>query len=98
MALGLHVADGWLDSGSAFELPFDGAEDAAFLSRDEDASRIIGIVAAVSLVGEGALDLAPGECLRLFEHDFKRVAVIRVARQRLGMEYKLPARRSGVGG
>ena len=32
MALGLHVADDGLDCRSSFELAFDRAEDAAFLS------------------------------------------------------------------
>ena len=59
MALGLHVADHGLDGGSPFELSLDGAEHAAFLSGDEDAARVGRVVAAVSFIDEGALDLTP---------------------------------------
>ena len=59
MPLALHVADHRFDGGSASEFALDGAEDAALLSGDEDAARIGRIVAAVSFVDVGALDLAP---------------------------------------
>lgn len=41
VALGLHVADDWLDGGSTSQLALDGAEHAAFLTRDEDAARVL---------------------------------------------------------
>ena len=40
VALCLHVADQGSIGGSASQLSFDGAEDAALLARDEDAARI----------------------------------------------------------
>ena len=57
VAFGLHVADHGLDGGSTSQFAFDDAEDAALLARDEDAARVLGVVAAVSLVDIGALDL-----------------------------------------
>ena len=64
MPFGFHVADHGLDGGSTSQFAFDGAEEAALLSRDEDAAWILRIVAAVTLVDIGALDLAAGELLR----------------------------------
>ncbi len=61
MAVGFHVSDHSFDGGAAPQFALDDAEDAALLARDEDAARIGGIVAAVSLVDIGALDLAAGE-------------------------------------
>ena len=58
MTFGFHVADPGLDGGSTSQFAFDRAEDAALLSRDEDAAWILRIVAAVTLVDVGALDLA----------------------------------------
>jgi hypothetical protein len=40
MAVGLHVADHWLDRRAAPELAHDDAVDAALLPRDEDPSPI----------------------------------------------------------
>ena len=60
MALGFHMADHRLDGGTAAQLALDGAEHAALLPGDEDTVRVCCIVAAVSLVDIGALDLAPG--------------------------------------
>ena len=61
MSFSLQMADHRLDGGAAPQLALDDAEDAAPLARDEDAARVWGIVAAVSLVDIGALDLAAGE-------------------------------------
>ncbi len=58
VTFGLHVADHGLDGGSASQFVFDGTKDAALLSGDEDAVWILRIVAAVSFVYIGALDLA----------------------------------------
>ena len=55
VAVCLDVADHGLDCGATSELAFDDAEDAALLTRDEDAARIWSIVTAVSLVDVGAL-------------------------------------------
>ena len=56
VAVGLHVADHGLDSRATPEFALDGAEDAALLTGDEDATRIGGVVAAIALVDIGALD------------------------------------------
>ena len=50
MALGFHMADHWLDGGTASQLALDGAEHAALLPGDEDAMWVRRIVAAVSFV------------------------------------------------
>ncbi|MGY3695738.1 hypothetical protein ACVIGA_005818 [Bradyrhizobium sp. USDA 3240] len=57
------MADHGLDSGAAPQLALDSAEDAALLAGDEDAARVLCVMAAVSLVDKGALDRAAGECL-----------------------------------
>jgi hypothetical protein len=41
MSVLLHVTDHRLDGGAAFELTLDGAEDAALLSGNEDAARVV---------------------------------------------------------
>ena len=98
MAFGLHVADHGLDGGAASQFAFDGAEDAALLAGDEDAARIWRVVAAVSLVDIGALDLAAGEPLGVLDDGAQGVTVVRIARQRLGVQHELAARGAGVGG
>src|SRR4029077_3363811 len=52
VAVGFHVSDHSLDGGSAPQFALDDAEDAARIGR---------IVAAISLVDIGALDLTSGE-------------------------------------
>jgi hypothetical protein len=66
MPLGFHVSDDGLDGGATAQLAFDGAEHAALLPGDEDAVRVLRVVAAVSLVDIGTLDLATGEPLGVF--------------------------------
>lgn len=63
MAFGLEVADHRFDRGSRPQCAFNCAEHAAFLSGDEYAAWILRVMAAVSLVDIGPLDLAPGEVL-----------------------------------
>ena len=75
-----------LNGGAASQLAFDGAEDASLLSRDEDAAWILRIVAAVTLVDIVALDLAAGEFLRFLDDVPQGVTVVRIARQRLGVQ------------
>ena len=98
MAVGLHVSDHGFDGGAASELALDGAEDAALLTGDEDPTWIGRIVAAISLVDIGALDFAAGELFGLFDDGAERVAVVRIAGQRLGVQHELTARRAGIGG
>src|SRR5215471_14821548 len=62
------------------------------------AARVWGIVAAVSLVDIGTLDLAAGEPLSGFDDGAQRVAVIRIGGQRPGVQNKLATRCPGIGG
>jgi hypothetical protein len=94
----LHVADERFDGGSATQLAFDDAEDAALLSGDEDAARMWRVVPAVSLIDVDPLDLATGEALCVLEDGPQCVAVVGIARQRCRVQHELAARRSGVGG
>ena len=71
MPVVFHVADHGFDGG-ARRSRVDGAEHAALPTGDEDAARICRVMAAVSLVDIGALDLAACEPLGA------RVAVPRV--------------------
>ena len=61
MAFGLQVSNDGFDGGAAAQLALDDTEDAALLAGDEDATGVLRVVAAVSLVDIGAFDLAPGE-------------------------------------
>jgi hypothetical protein len=61
-----------LDGGAASQLALDDTKDAALLSRDEDATRMWRVMAAISLVDIGALDLAAGELLGVLG-DVRRV-------------------------
>src|SRR5262249_15966015 len=63
-----------------------------------DAARVWGIVAAVSLVDIGTLDLAAGEPLSGFDNGAQRMAVIRIAGQRPGVQNKLATWAPGIGG
>jgi hypothetical protein len=56
VAFGLQVADYGLDSGSASQLALDHSEDAALLAGDEDAARVLRVMAAVSFVDIAPLD------------------------------------------
>jgi hypothetical protein len=48
------VADHGLDGGAAPQFTFDDAEDAALLTRDEDAARVLRAVAGSSLSGRSS--------------------------------------------
>jgi hypothetical protein len=98
MAFGLHLADHGLDGGASSQLALDDAEDAALLSRDEDAAWILRIVSAVTLVNITALDLAAGELLGLVDVIPQGVTVIGIAGQCPGVQHKLAAGGAGVGG
>jgi hypothetical protein len=63
VAVGLHVSDHGLDRRATPQFALDDAEDAALLTRDEDATRIGCVVAAIALVDIGPLDRTAGECL-----------------------------------
>src|SRR5437773_4398464 len=60
--------------------------------------RVWGVVAAVSLIDIGALDRAAGELLSGFDDGTQRVAIIRIAGQRPGVQHELATRCPGIGG
>ncbi len=49
MTFGLQMSDDRLNGGAAAQLALDDTEDAALLAGDEDAARVLRVVAAVSL-------------------------------------------------
>ena len=89
-----------LEVGAGFGLLLSGrggggggllVEEGALLAGDEDATGIMRVVAAVSLVDIGALDRASGEPLGVCDDVAEGVTVVRVVRQRPGMQHELPA-------
>ena len=64
MAVALQMSNHRLDGRAAFQFAFDGAEDTALLSGDEDPERLGRVVAAIALVGISPLDLAACEISR----------------------------------
>ena len=88
MAFGLQVSDDGLDSGAAAKLALDDTEDAALLAGDEDTTRILCVVAAVSLVEIGPLDQTAGECLGAVNDVPQGVTVVGVIGQRLGVQHE----------
>src|SRR5208283_1901668 len=91
------MPDHGLDGGAASQLAFDGTEHAALLSGNEDAIRVRRVVAAISFVDISALDLASSEPLGVLHIITQEMAIIRIARQRLGMQHELAAWGAGVG-
>src|SRR5215471_20333320 len=83
---------------AAFELAFDGAEDAALLPGDEDAVWLRRFVAAISFVHIRAFDGTAGESLGVRDDGRERVAVVGVAGQRLGMQDELATGGARIGG
>jgi hypothetical protein len=87
----LEMTDHGLDGGPPPHLAADDLGDPAGLAADPDLEPIGIIVAAVALV---AVDAAHGDTCELFEigdDGTKRMAVIRVAVQWLGVQHELPA-------
>jgi hypothetical protein len=83
--LGLGVSDHGLDRGAAAQLAFDCLGDAVSLARDIDLELVVGRggVAAIAAVGDDAREVGTDLRLDLRDHGGQRVAVIRVAGQRL---------------
>ena len=92
------MADDGLDGGTASELALDDAEHPAPLAGDEHAALLCSPVPAITLVEIASLDGAAGELFGRRDDGGERVPVIRIARQRLGVQHELSARRAGVGG
>src|SRR5579863_8818820 len=88
MAFGLQVSDDGLDGGAASQLALDDTEDTTLLAGDEDATGILGVVAAVSLVDIGSLDRTAGECLGAVDDLPQGVTVVRVIGQRAGVQHE----------
>src|SRR5437899_638241 len=57
-----------------------------------------GIVAPISLIDIGALDLTAGELLGIFDDGAQGVSIIEIARQRPGVQHEPAAGSAGVGG
>jgi len=72
-------------------LAANGARDTPHLTGDPDAEPVGVIVTAVAFIDMDAVDLDPGELLELGDHRAKRVTVIGIAVQRLGVQHKLSA-------
>jgi hypothetical protein len=51
-----------LDGGASSQVAFDDAEDAALLSRDEDAARVLGVMTAVTLPQGVTIVRIVGQC------------------------------------
>jgi hypothetical protein len=98
MALGFHMADHGFDGGAAAQLALDGSEHTALLPGDEDAVWVRRVMAPVSFVDIGTLDLAAGEPLGVLDRGSQGVPIVRIAGQRLGVQYELAARGAGIGG
>jgi hypothetical protein len=93
----LQMANHGFDSRSAPELAFDSAEDTALLPRDKDAPRVGRVVAAIALVDIAAFDRAAGETFGGVDDVRERVSIVRVARQRFGVQHELSAGSAGIG-
>src|SRR5437868_9747401 len=91
MTFRLQVADHGLDGGAAAQLALGDAEDAALLAGDEDTARVLRVMAAVSFVDIGALDRAAGELLSAVEDVPQGVTIVRIIRQRPGVQHELAA-------
>lgn len=91
--VGFQMADDRLDGGTALQFALDRLGDAPSLARDVDPElvRLRGIVAAIAAVGDDARHLYADLRLHVRNDDGERVAVVRIARQRLHMGHELAA-------
>ena len=85
------VSDDRLDGCTPAHLPLDLRGDAALLLGDLELVIVRRVVAAISGISVNALDLVADELLNRRNDPCKRVAVIRIAGQRLGMDRELSA-------
>ena len=94
--LGFGVSDDRLDRGSAPEFAFDGLGDAESLAGDIDPELVAGrgVVAAIAAVGDDAGKARADLRLDLRDHGGECVAIVRVARQRLGVGDELASGRA----
>ena len=91
----LEMPDHRFDGGAAAHLAFDLRGEAALLLGGVDLELVIGwrVVAAVAGVGVQALDLIADELFDRRDDVCERVSIIRIARQRLGMDNWPPLQR-----
>jgi hypothetical protein len=82
----------WFDGAAASQLALDHAEDATLLAGDEEAAWIWRVVAAISFVDIGALDLAAGDPFGGFDDGAERVPVVGVAWEDRGLDAELVRR------
>ena len=89
----LEMPDHWFDGGAAAHLAFDLRRETAPLLGSVDFELVIGrrVVAAVAGVGVQALDLIADQLFDRRDDLGERVPIIRIARQRLGMDGELAA-------
>jgi hypothetical protein len=95
MALGFHVSDYGFDGGAASQLAFDSSEDAAFWPKMT--RRGCGSLWPRHPLSTSALGLTADELLGIFDDRSQRVAIIRIAGQRSGVQHELAAESAGVG-
>src|SRR5215470_17180899 len=91
MTFGLQVPDDGLDSGATAQLALDDTEDAALLAGDEDATGILRVVAAVSLVDIGPLDRTAGERLGAVDDVSQGVTIVWIIWHRTGVQHEQAA-------
>ena len=91
VTFGLEMTDDRLDGGSASQLALDNSEDTALLAGNEDAPRILRVVAAVSLVDIGPLDRTAGERFGAVDDVPQGVTVVRIIGQRTGVQHEQAA-------
>ena len=91
--LGLQVSDDGLDRGAPPHPAFDLRRHAPFLSGgvDADIVRRRRAMSAIAGIGDDAHHLCAGRRLDGGDHGCERMAVVRIARQRLGVENELAA-------
>ena len=88
---GLGVADDRLDRGAALHLAADRSGHPAHLAGDPHPELLLVIVAAIALVDVDAAGLDPGQFFEIDDDRPQRVAIERIAVQRLGVEHELAA-------
>jgi len=90
---GLQTSYDRLDGGATPQLAFDLLGDALPLARDEHPELVFfgSVVAAIAAVGDEAFDRRADLFFHFRDYDAQRVAVVRIARQRLHMRDELSA-------
>jgi hypothetical protein len=87
----LEMADYGLDGSSASHLAANDFCDAADLAANPDPEPVGIVVAAIALVAVDAADRNTCELFEISDDGTERVAVVRIAMQRLGMQDELSA-------